>query len=592
MHESHPLKQAVTNFYVNKDAGKALYDLAMDAESRYKGKDYSLEHLEFTVVRAHYLVQAAHDGEVTWALRGELISTAMSMGLHRDPSQWAMLPEIAERRRWLWWHVLSFERWQAFLLGRPLSVANHHFDTELPSAQFEPAPGMSGCTYVAALVSFRLAAVLGGMVDDALALRPVPYEDVQQHDRALVQWMEELPSEWEFSETQLAAHLRADDLGRSRLVVQAMCLRMSCYHIRLTLHRPYASRFATLPDGNDPQDVVMSTEIAISTAEQLLSLSSQYYTHAPNNPVPPGHLGFMPFQIFSAAMFTAFQLIAAPTGPQVERHHLNMARAMEMLRGTAPHASGGAVADQAVQILDALAVLWSDQFVNQKVGAANEAQKQGVLARVRTLAFPFHTAAPAVKIESSANNYAIAAAGDPVPSLAEAYTFGSRGTIMPDMSYSGHRAHFSTDAPYGVQSSLSVQLPTQPVPGPYSSDSSSSTSQWPPPSPHHLSPHNHPTQSGSVPEYWSYNTLPQLSPSGTVALQARPFQAAGELGWFPPKAGMPASAGTRWGAGLGFDRHEWTAFTQTMGPTYPPPQQSRPMQGAQQQHGTYGTPPP
>jgi hypothetical protein len=213
MHESHPLKQAVTNFYVNKDAGKALYDLAMDAESRYKGKDYSLEHLEFTVVRAHYLVQAAHDGEVTWALRGELISTAMSMGLHRDPSQWAMLPEIAERRRWLWWHVLSFERWQAFLLGRPLSVANHHFDTELPSAQFEPAPGMSGCTYVAALVSFRLAAVLGGMVDDALALRPVPYEDVQQHDRALVQWMEELPSEWEFSETQLAAHLRADDLG-------------------------------------------------------------------------------------------------------------------------------------------------------------------------------------------------------------------------------------------------------------------------------------------------------------------------------------------------------------------------------------------
>jgi hypothetical protein len=337
----------------------------------------------------------------------------------------------------------------------------------------------------------------------------------------------------------------------------------------------------------------MSTEIAISTAEQLLSLSSQYYTHAPNNPVPPGHLGFMPFQIFSAAMFTAFQLIAAPTGPQVERHHLNMARAMEMLRGTAPHASGGAVADQAVQILDALAVLWSDQFVNQKVGAANEAQKQGVLARVRTLAFPFHTAAPAVKIESSANNnYAIAAVGDPVPSSAEAYTFGSRGTIMPDMSYSGHRAHFSTDAPYGVQSSLSVQLPTQPVPGPYSSDSSSSTSQWPPPSPHHLSPHNHPTQSGSVPEYWSYNTLPQLSPSGTVALQARPFQAAGELGWFPPKAGMPASAGTRWGAGLGFDRHEWTAFTQTMGPTYPPPQQSRPMQGAQQQHGTYGTPPP
>jgi hypothetical protein len=33
MHEGHPLKHMVTSFHVNKDAGKALYNLAMDAAS-------------------------------------------------------------------------------------------------------------------------------------------------------------------------------------------------------------------------------------------------------------------------------------------------------------------------------------------------------------------------------------------------------------------------------------------------------------------------------------------------------------------------------------------------------------------------------
>ena len=32
------------------------------------------------------------------------------MGLHRDPDKWRMHREVAERRRWAWWHILLLER--------------------------------------------------------------------------------------------------------------------------------------------------------------------------------------------------------------------------------------------------------------------------------------------------------------------------------------------------------------------------------------------------------------------------------------------------------------------------------------------------
>jgi hypothetical protein len=626
MQDHHPLKLAVTSLY-GPNCGQALSDLAMLAESRYKGKHHSLEYLEYLLTKAHYLLFTTQRGEEIWAARAQMVSLATAMGLHRDPSQWSIAPEVAERRRWLWWYILCYERWQAFLLGRPLCIANHHFDTQLPSPQFEPAGEADGpgSSYVAALALFKLALIVGGVVDDALSLRPVPYAHIPAHDRAIVEWMEGLPRAWELSEDEIAAGLQSDDLTARRNVVHALCLRLCCYHVRLTLHRPYASRPATplVGAGLSAEEVSPSAEIAISSAERLLSLANQYRKHAADaHPrAVPGHLAFVPFQVFSTAMFTSFQLSAAPMGPHAERHRLNIARAMEALHNTPAHVPGGKIAAQAIQILDAVAVLWSDKFVKMKAGLAKESKKQGVLARVRTLAFPFHSSVPATMppaSKPSARPSSAASAPAPMSApLADSAVFGSQGTLMPDMSYSGRTPLLVTTqvTPNPAFSSgpgqpqLSVQVPAQPLPAdPYSAEPSSAASQW------SQRLHDTPPQHGQArrmsmpgPEYWAaatgapYPPVQHMPPSATVPLHAASFPAPDPLGFFTASASMPSGSVSGpnpgmlpWGASMGIDSNEWTAFMQTMGPGAPQPfLPHQPMPAVPPQpYGMHRAPPP
>ena len=66
-------------------------------------------------------------------------------------------------------------RWQCFLFGRPLSIASHHFDTRMPS-YVDPKVDSTGRMFLPNLHLFQLAYILGGIVDDAVSIRPVPYE--------------------------------------------------------------------------------------------------------------------------------------------------------------------------------------------------------------------------------------------------------------------------------------------------------------------------------------------------------------------------------------------------------------------------------
>ncbi len=72
----------------------------------------TLEFLELHLLMAHYYNSAkrADSGEDIWNLSGKMMGIATALGLHRDPERWGMPPEVAARRRWAWWNVLSFER--------------------------------------------------------------------------------------------------------------------------------------------------------------------------------------------------------------------------------------------------------------------------------------------------------------------------------------------------------------------------------------------------------------------------------------------------------------------------------------------------
>lgn len=108
--ESHALLVSLSG--TREQLGQQYYDIARDALSRYRAesRSLSLELVELLLIRTHYLTISKNDSEEIWAIRGELMSLGTAMGLHRDPEKWNMSREVAERRRWAWWHIVLLER--------------------------------------------------------------------------------------------------------------------------------------------------------------------------------------------------------------------------------------------------------------------------------------------------------------------------------------------------------------------------------------------------------------------------------------------------------------------------------------------------
>ncbi|VDC00073.1 unnamed protein product [Peniophora sp. CBMAI 1063] len=111
-------------------------ELALEREKAgSKVHVWTMDFLEVVLGKCHYLGLSRVDTEELWALRGELVSMATALGLHRYPGK--NVPHlVAERHRWIWGNIIFLERWQALMHGRPLSILPEHFDVALPS----PAP--------------------------------------------------------------------------------------------------------------------------------------------------------------------------------------------------------------------------------------------------------------------------------------------------------------------------------------------------------------------------------------------------------------------------------------------------------------------
>jgi hypothetical protein len=275
------------------------------------------------------------------------------------------------------------------MLGRPLAFSSHHFDTQLPSF-CDPAVDKTGRLYAPNVALFRLAYILGDIMDDAVSVRPVPYESVQANDRALTQWMDGLPPELDLDEYRMARSLASPNTTVRRVGVQSVVVRASYYHIRFSLHRPYASSLSSgLPGGKqiDAAKAAQSLEIAVGAADKLITIVTQSRPDFLANSAlaVPGHMSWGPFHAFSAAMFFSFHLIAHPEQPGAGLFRQCIRKATSLLE----QARGNSVADKGYDILQALSPLYSTEFpiMNQE---ARERQRQQVLSVVRKLAFPLH----------------------------------------------------------------------------------------------------------------------------------------------------------------------------------------------------------
>jgi hypothetical protein len=297
------------------------------------------------------------------------------------------------------------------MLGRPLAFSSHHFDTQLPS-YCDPVIDKTGRIFAPNVALFRLAYILGDIMDDAVSVRPVPYESVQANDRALTQWIDGLPVELVLDEYRMARSLASPNASVRRVGVQSVVIRASYHHIRFSLHRPYASSPSSgLPGGKqiDAAKAAQSLEIAVGAADKLITIVTQSRPDFLANSAlaVPGHMSWGPFHAFSAAMFFSFHLIAHPEQPGAGLFRQCIQKATALLE----QARGNSVADKGYDILQALSPLYSTDFpiMNQE---AREKQRQQVLSIVRKLAFPLHDSrdsrrngdSPSDRVSSNSNS--------------------------------------------------------------------------------------------------------------------------------------------------------------------------------------------
>ncbi|KAJ6510249.1 fungal-specific transcription factor domain-containing protein [Mycena vitilis] len=535
----HRLLEAYTESH--EELGLKYFEVSTTALHRRQAdtKTYSLDLIELLLIRCHYLTTSKRDSEEIWHAKGEIVTIGTAMGLHRDPGKWRMHRDVAERRRWAWWHIVLLERWQAFMFGRPITISSHHFDTQLPS-YCDPSVDKSGRLYLPNIALFRLAFILGDIMDDAVSVRPVPYDSVQANDRALTQWMDNLPPELDLDEYRLARNLASSNLATRRLGVQSVIVRTSYYHIRFTLHRPYANASTNLSkmNGELPKSA-QSLEIAVNAADKLITMTAQSRPDFLANSAfagGAGHMNWGPFHCFSAAMFFSFQLIANPDQPGANLFRSSIRKAMATLE----QSRGVAVADKGYDILQSLSPLYSAEFPLQPP-EMREKEKAKILGVVRKLAFPYHDSHDPRRLGESPS--ARGAASSP----------SNSNSVSPPMNMSHALPQYE-----GIHNVSSLR--SAPGPAPIYTQSTHSPDGSHMRSPQQMSPTvmSHPH---SVP------TLPGSSPSGYNApYNLPPPQSYG------PDAGRytqyphPVDEEAVWGAAIGFGHGEWTQFLDVLRP--------------------------
>src|SRR6266851_571020 len=266
------------------------------------------------------------------------------------------------------------------MFGRPISIASHHFDTQFPS-YCGPEVDPSGRLYDANIHLFRLAFILGDIMDDAVSLRPVSYESVLAKDRVLQEWWDALPTELDMDDYSLVSFLASSITSKRRIGVQSVILRTVFLHIRFTMHRPYAS----LAHG-EASKYATSLDISVDAADSLIALTAQarpeMLSHAAL--AVPGHMTWGPLHCFSAAMFFCFQIINNPEQAGVRLHRADVLRAITTLESC----RGMHLAEKALDILRALGPLYSEAFLSD-TPSTRENKKQAVLPAVRRLQFPY-----------------------------------------------------------------------------------------------------------------------------------------------------------------------------------------------------------
>lgn len=443
----------------------------------------------------------------------------------------------------------------------------------------DPKIDPTGQLFVPNQTLFRLAYILGGIVDDAVSIRPVSYESLVERDRELVAWMDALPKELDLDEYRIARALASPIPGTMRLGVQSIIIRTSYYHIRFSLHRPYAAAVHELTKGptssngkaiNGPGEplstleerMAHSLDVAVNAADKLIQLVGQARPDLLSNSslAVPGHVHWGPFHCFSAAMFFSFQLIANPDQPGANLFRANIRRVIEILGMS----RGIAIADKATNMLTALAPLY-EPLPPGETPAEREKKKKQVLTVVKGLAFPYHDSPAYTRSHIDSPLHKTTAATSPMGrglSVAPILPVSAAVASPPSQLHIPHAVSDFIPSPVNVRPSPvhthasppNIQPMTHAQPSVHPGMNVIQTHHTPTQSVHASQVIQHPSQpylSHMPPQHSQYPTQPPEYSDAPVSMQ-------------PITVTVPAGFRTvdeqsMWGESIGFGQAEWRA---------------------------------
>lgn len=109
--------------------GYLLTALEFDSTSR---ESISIASIEAMLLFVLYNLRSTSNSSV-WYMIGLAMRTCLDFGFHRESSYRKLPPHETELRRRLFWSVYLIERYTAWSMGRPFSVAEEEIDAEPPS---------------------------------------------------------------------------------------------------------------------------------------------------------------------------------------------------------------------------------------------------------------------------------------------------------------------------------------------------------------------------------------------------------------------------------------------------------------------------
>ncbi|KAG6810865.1 hypothetical protein H0H92_010021 [Tricholoma furcatifolium] len=126
-------------------------------------------------------------GGPRWVIMGMIVKMAQSLGLHRDSGKWNLDSVETQKRRELFYELLTYDSWQSLTFGRPPSFSTLHIDCKLPHETTKNEDGEVEMSFAAWKHRFA-SQCLSVVHDQAFGARPLTYKAIQDLDKRVRTW--------------------------------------------------------------------------------------------------------------------------------------------------------------------------------------------------------------------------------------------------------------------------------------------------------------------------------------------------------------------------------------------------------------------